>query len=190
MSHELSQTLLIIQAVSHKCHRQLSHDRRSRSSSEVKTEYHDQEGDDVLRHADPYRYSAQEHTPRGRTIHGSPERTYPLQYEQPPPPPPPVHKPSFSEGIGIRPLSAGQNLGNHPLFAEHNSEIDTNHHRQSTDGLSSSPSKIRSERFNGRKREYDHRGSSDENETPGRRQVDDVTPKLKRRQPKVAEAYR
>jgi hypothetical protein len=173
-------------------HRQLSHDGRSRSNSEVNIEYHDREGADMLKQADSYtnRYSAREHTPTGQTIHGSTERTYPLQYEQPPPPPPLVQKPLFSEGIGIRPLSAGQNLGNHPLFADHNSEISASHNRQAADGVSSSPSKIRSERYNGRKREYDHRDSSDENETPGRRQVDDVTPKLKRRQPKVAEAYR
>ena len=42
-----------------------------------------------------------------------------------------------------------------------------------------------------RKREYDHRDSSeDERENERRRQADDYTPKLKRRQPKVAEAYR
>lgn len=66
----------------------------------------------------------------------------------------------------------------------------TTHNRYTLDGHSTSPSKIRSDRSNTRKREYDQRDSSEESETPGRRQADDVTPKLKRRQPKVAEAYR
>lgn len=62
--------------------------------------------------------------------------------------------------------------------------------RYTADGQPLTPSKVRSERLNGRKREYDSRDSSDESETPRRRQVDDVTPKLKRRQPKVDAAYR
>ena len=42
-----------------------------------------------------------------------------------------------------------------------------------------------------RKREFDYRDlSDDEQGTERKRQVDDVTPKLKRRQPKVAAAYR
>lgn len=66
------------------------------------------------------------------------------------------------------------------------------HGRYPTDGHThaQSPVKIRSERSVGRKREYDNRDSSDEDDTPRRRQADDVTPKLKRRQPKVDAAYR
>lgn len=145
----------------------------------------------MLKHTNLYnsRYTAHENTLTSRTVNGAAERPYSPQFEQPPPPPP-VQKPSFSEGVGIRPMSAGQNLGNHPLFAEPQLENGTSYVRQSIDGLSSSPTKMRSERSNGRKREYDHRDSSDESETLGRRQADDVTPKLKRRQPKVAEAYR
>lgn len=51
--------------------------------------------------------------------------------------------------------------------------------------------KLRSESSANRKRIYDCRdSSSSEDESEGRRQEDDVTPKHKRRQPKVAEAYR
>ena len=57
----------------------------------------------------------------------------------------------------------------------------------STDGQAPSPMETRSERLHNRKRHRD--SSSDEEDTPKRRQEDDYTPKLKKRQPKVAEAY-
>jgi hypothetical protein len=158
----------------------------------MKSESYDREGNDTSNQNSLYnnRYTAQDNAPVNRVIHASGELPYPQRLEQPPPPPHPLQKPSYLEGIGIRPLSAGQNLGNHPLFADHTSQNGTSYSKQSMDGASNSPTKTRLERFNGRKREYDHRDSSDESETPGRRQADDVTPKLKRRQPKVAEAYR
>lgn len=53
-----------------------------------------------------------------------------------------------------------------------------------------SPPTLRPQRSNPRKREYDHHDASEEPENERRRQADDVTPKLKRKQPKVAEAYR
>lgn len=54
-----------------------------------------------------------------------------------------------------------------------------------------SPAQLRSEKSFSLKGSYDRRDSiSDEEETPARRQEDDVTHKLKRRQPQVAEAYR
>lgn len=62
--------------------------------------------------------------------------------------------------------------------------------RYAADGHPATLNKMKLERSNGRKREYDSRDSSDESETPRRRQADDVTPKLKRRQPKVDAAYR
>lgn len=76
------------------------------------------------------------------------------------------------------------------MYTEQHFENGNGYGRYPTDGHSQSPVKIRSERSVGRKREYDNRDSSDEDETPGRRQADDVTPKLKRRQPKVDAAYR
>lgn len=57
-----------------------------------------------------------------------------------------------------------------------------------TDGQAPSPIESRSEKVSSRKRHRD--SSSDEEDTPKRRQEDDYTPKLKKRQPKVAEAYR
>ena len=59
------------------------------------------------------------------------------------------------------------------------------------ESLARSPLKLRTERSYSQRMEYKIReDSSDEDETARRRQADDVTPKLKRRQPKVAEAYR
>lgn len=163
-----------------------------KSEPEIPSDYRDQEQSLVSKNTDRYgnRYTARESACTLRTMDGSNERPYPQSFEHPLPPPHLLQKSSYSDGIGIRPLSAGQNLGNHPLFADPNSENGTSYSRQSLNGFSSSPTKIRSERLTGRKREYDHRDSSDESETLGRRQADDVTPKLKRRQPKVAEAYR
>ena len=57
-----------------------------------------------------------------------------------------------------------------------------------TDGQASSPTETRSEKSLGRKRPRD--SSSDEEDTLRRRQEDDYTPKLRKRQPKVAAAYR
>lgn len=51
-----------------------------------------------------------------------------------------------------------------------------------------SPIESRSEKSLSHKRHRD--STSDEEDTPKRRQEDDYTPKLKKRQPKVAEAYR
>lgn len=76
------------------------------------------------------------------------------------------------------------------MYIEQQFENGNGYGRYPADGQSQSPIKIRSERSVGRKREYDNRDSSDEDETPRRRQADDVTPKLKRRQPKVDAAYR
>ena len=183
---------LINPAVSDCNHRQFAQDRHPKSNSRIKSEYHDYEEGDTWKHTNLYndRYTAHENKVISRTVHGPSERSYPQKFEQGPPPVSVVQKHSFSEGIGIRPLSAEQNLGNHPLFADPPSTNGTSYSRQSIVEHYSSPTKAHSERLNGRKREYDHRDSSDEGESSGRRQVDDFTPKLKRRQPKVAEAYR
>ena len=59
------------------------------------------------------------------------------------------------------------------------------------DGASKPLLKLHSEKSYDRKREFDDRDSSDDEKgNERRRQADDVTPKLKRRQPKVAAAYR
>ena len=66
------------------------------------------------------------------------------------------------------------------------------HHSQYvSESTIKSPIRLRTERSYSQRMEYKMRDdSSDEDETVRRRQADDVTPKLKRRQPKVAEAYR
>ena len=171
--------------------RQLAQDRHLESGCGIKSEYHDHEESDTWKHTQLYndRYTPHESKLTSRNMHGPSERSYPREFEQPPSVSV-VHKHSFSESVGIRPLSAEQNLGNHPLFADPVPTNGTSYNRHSIVEQYHSPIKIHSERLNGRKREYDHRDSSDEGEAPGRRQIDDFTPKLKRRQPKVAEAYR
>ncbi|KAI9724009.1 MAG: hypothetical protein M1812_000727 [Candelaria pacifica] len=56
-------------------------------------------------------------------------------------------------------------------------------------GNSMSPKPSRYENGNSRKRSYNQRDHSEDRGREPLRQVDDVTPKLKRRQPKVADAY-
>ncbi len=107
------------------------------------------------------------------------------------PPPPPLRKPSFYDGNIGSPLSTGSSHGASNGYGNPNSENGNVHQNYLIDAQSASPVKLRAGGSNGRKRDFDNRDdSSDEGETQGRRQVDDVTPKLKRRQPKVAEAYR
>ena len=59
------------------------------------------------------------------------------------------------------------------------------------DGQAASPTQYHTERSLSRKRSYDQceESSSEEGDSP-RRQEDDITPKHKKRQPKVAAAYR
>ena len=184
--------LLTTRSASNPHHRHIAHDRRSRIKSGIKSEYHDRESSVTLKDMDGYnsRYPTHENRFTSRTMDSPNGRSYPQEFEPPLPLITPAQKPSYFEGVGIRPLSAGQNLGNHPLFADPSIENGTSYSRPSVDGLSSSSTQPRPERSIGRKRDYDHRDSSDESENCGRRQIDDVTPKLKRRQPKVAEAYR
>ena len=182
----------IASAFSNYNHRQFAQDRYPRSSSGIKSEYRDDDQDDTWKHngLSNNSYAAHDNTLTSRTTHGSSERSYSQNFEHPPRPAPLAQKHPFPDSVSIRPLSAEQNLGNHPLFADPISANGTTYNKQSIVEHYSSPIKAHSERLNGRKREYDHRDSSDEGEAPGRRQVDDFTPKLKRRQPKVAEAYR
>lgn len=109
----------------------------------------------------------------------------------PPPPPPHLRKSSTYDGNYESPPSSGSSHGHANGHTVQRTETENGYRRYSADGQSVSPIKLRSERVNVRKREYDHRDSSeDERENERRRQEDDYTPKLKRRQPKVAEAYR
>ncbi|KAA6409499.1 MAG: hypothetical protein FRX48_07053 [Lasallia pustulata] len=108
----------------------------------------------------------------------------------PPPPAIPLLKSSTYDGNNESPPSSGSSHGQANGHAKQNIETENGYRRYSVDGYPISPIKLRSERVNVRKRDYDHRDSSeDERENERRRQEDDYTPKLKRRQPKVAEAY-
>ncbi|KAL8690780.1 MAG: hypothetical protein Q9218_003854 [Villophora microphyllina] len=93
----------------------------------------------------------------------------------PPPPPPParLRKPASFDGVSERPLSADSTNGH-----VNGNSIEGAHHSKSNDTA------------NGRKRDNDERDLSAEDNTPKRRQVDDTVSKLRKRQPKVAAAYR
>lgn len=116
----------------------------------------------------------------------------PQHHALPPPPPPAFHQhaygqPPSSDGEHRSPPAAGVNpFGYRP----NNTENECGAHRYQTDNLSPYYPQMRPESAGTRKRGYDERSSSEESEEAARRQEDDITPKLKRRQPKVAEAYR
>ncbi|MCJ1405311.1 hypothetical protein MMC11_008538 [Xylographa trunciseda] len=112
-------------------------------------------------------------------------------YDQfnPPPPPqvPPPSKRTVSDLLSNRdgPLSPGSYKNRHNSHSIYGPDHDYSYHQ------SESPVKLKSERSYDRKRSRDQKDddSDDEQHKERRRQHDDVTPKLKRRQPKVAEAY-
>ena len=115
-----------------------------------------------------------------------------IHYDQHNPPPPP-HIP-----LPIKRTTSDflPNRGGHisPSSNKKRNENRIIHGPDSTDGYhqSQSPVKLKSERSYDRKRSRDQKDDDDydEQNKERRRQHDDVTPKLKRRQPKVAEAYR
>lgn len=106
----------------------------------------------------------------------------------------PFRQQSCPDGTDGSPLSAGlpsvDPFGNNTNGVDHSNGNDNGNGFLSppTDGQAPSPIELRSEKSHSRKRHRD--SSSDGEETPKRRQEDDYTPKLKKRQPKVAEAYR
>ena len=119
------------------------------------------------------------------------------QHTAPPPPPPiSLRRQSYPDGTHSSPVSAGLAYSN--PFGENTNGVDhSNGHSINnsngfftppTDRQASSPIELRSEKSLNRKRYRD--SSSDEEDAPKRRQEDDYTPNFKRRQPKVAEAYR
>ena len=91
----------------------------------------------------------------------------------------------LSKRDGLVP-SPGSNKKRHDSYSTYESDRLDSYHQ------SESPVKLKSERSYDRKRLRDQKDddSDDEQKKERRRQYDDVTPKLKRRQPKVAEAYR
>ena len=104
----------------------------------------------------------------------------------------PFGQQSYCDGTDGSPLSAGtanvKPFGYSTNGADHSNGNSNGFFSPSTDGQAPSPMEVRSEKSHNRKRHRD--SSSDEEDTPKRRQEDDYTLKLKKRQPKVAEAYR
>ncbi|KAI4286388.1 MAG: hypothetical protein L6R35_004355 [Caloplaca aegaea] len=105
---------------------------------------------------------------------------------EPPPPPAHLRKAASYDGANEDGLTAGS-LNGH---VNGNSHSNGNGRSYSNDD-SVSPTRVRSDAINGRKRDYDHGALSEDDNTPKRRQADDTKSKLKKRsQPKVAAAYR
>lgn len=124
--------------------------------------------------------------------HETNDSIFSIQRSGPPPPPPiPFGQQSYSDGTDGSPLSAGTTNFNPSGYstnsADHRNGNSNGFFPPSTDGQAPSPIEVRSEKSLNRKRHRE--SSSDEEDTPKRRQEDDYTPKLKKRQPKVAEAY-
>ncbi len=164
------------------------HDLKHSSNSTVESESRERNTDSLRRVLSKSNYSINNQQVPPELA----ESSYSQNFEHPPPPPPPLQKPPFFDVTTTgSPLSAGSNHIALNGYGNHNLENGNVHQRHFIDGQSASPNKLYAGGSNGRKRDFDNRDdSSDESETQGRRQVDDVTPKLKRRQPKVAEAYR
>lgn len=113
------------------------------------------------------------------------------QQRGPPPPPPPPRNPSFNDRDSHSPHSTGPGYINPYGYGTNGVDHGNSYFPNQSGGHVQSPVGFRSEKSGNHKRSYDNRdSSSDEEEAPARRQEDDVTPKLKRRQPQVAEAYR
>lgn len=158
------------------------------SNSGAESQSREKNSDPLQRGSYNSRYSTINHE---QLPAGSAERSDSQNIEPPPPPPPPLRKPSFYDGNIGSPFSTGSSHEASNGYGNPNSDNGNAHQNYLIDAQSASPVKLRAGGPNGRKRDFDNRDdSSDEGETQGRRQVDDVTPKLKRRQPKVAEAYR
>lgn len=105
---------------------------------------------------------------------------------EPPPPPAQIRKAASYDGADDDPLVARASNGH----ANENGRSHSNSRSYSND-YSGSPSRVRSDAMNGRKRDYEQGAMSEEDNTPKRRQADDTKSKLKKRgQPKVAAAYR
>ena len=121
--------------------------------------------------------------PFGRSSKVEPNKSngHHQHYDAPPPPPPPDAQHSSPDDGS--PLSGGIDPYGYGTNTTENGNGYFNYH-----GEHHHPPGLRSEHSGSRKRTYE--SSSDDSDTPARRQADDVTPKLKRRQPKVADAYR
>lgn len=166
------------------------------SSSSI---YYDVTGDpaDLLTRSS---HSADQHRVQSKSSQAASEHradglsAYNQNYAPPPPPqtlsrrqshPNGTHGSPHSAGlVSVDPFGYNTNGVNHSNGSGNVNEVFS----PPTDAQASSPNELRSENSLSRKRHRD--SSSDEEDTPKRRQQDDYTPKFKKRQPKVDDAYR
>lgn len=104
---------------------------------------------------------------------------------------PPHTQQSSHPGVGHgSPNSARSGHINAQSYNANGADYDNGLSNYAAEEYNQSPHESRSATSSSRKRSFAHRGSSsDEEDTPARRQENDIIPKPKRRQPKVAEAY-
>ncbi|KAL6719291.1 hypothetical protein ACLMJK_003530 [Lecanora helva] len=135
-------------------------------------------------------YSAQQRHDVGinaASVSYSPQSRLPLP---PPPPPPPYQHSPWPEQDSGSPGSIGRGHADGFAFESNGTAYGNGHHNTGLDGGAISPNESRYHESTARKRSYTRRdSSSDEEDTRARRQEDDFTPKLKRRQPQVNAAY-
>ena len=103
---------------------------------------------------------------------------------------PPSRQNSHPNAMTLRPLSTSPSQLSGQSFNTNGHEYHGHPNSHVPGGQIQSPTEFRLEKSGSRKRSFARRDSSSEDDVPARRQEDDITPRMKRRQPKVAEAYR
>ena len=133
-------------------------------------------------------FDPEDEDPDDLELSNSEPSTY-MHYDQHNPPPPP-HSTPPPRHVHLTHSRSQEHQGLPELPQRRQTSHPTNGSEQKDKSLQGgSPVKPNHERSHDRKREWKD-DSDDEPQNERRRQHDDVTPKLKRRQPRVAEAYR
>ncbi|KAL8953153.1 MAG: hypothetical protein Q9222_000974 [Ikaeria aurantiellina] len=143
-----------------------------------------------LRSRTPSMYELDEYHEHGRANGGDGLSTDALDPFEPPPLPAHLPKPASYDGACEGPLPSGSPNGHVDGKTTTNTHHINGYGKRSSSDQSTSPIRLRTVNANGRKRDHEQPVLSDEDNTPKRRQVDDTKSKLKKRQPKVAAAYR
>lgn len=127
-------------------------------------------------------------------LQGNPQSRSAMSYSPdtrlPPPPPLPMWQQPLLEGVNGSP-SISPTFTNGHNFNSNGAEPQHSYYTNGADAVVAFTNEAIFEQSSTRKRSFNRRdSSSSEEDVPARRQEDDVTPKFKRHQPKVAAAYR
>lgn len=154
-----------------------------------------QASNEIFRQEEGVRPDSDNHTssrphPSTTNEHSSAKKDAPYDLSDPfEPPPLPAHlrKPASYDGAADGAMPTGSPNGQVNGHGTSGVNGNISNGRSCSNEQSASPRRRRSDAANGRKREAE---LSDEDNTPKRRQVDDTKCRLKKRQTKVAAAYR